>query len=254
MAMTYAELKTNVQDITEMTFTDAQLDMFTKQAEEKMYGYIKGLPLLRKEETFASINPVNPVVLPTDCVYVHSVFVQVSDRGGTYNFPLLNKSIDFLDAAYPLETQAPATSVAGVLDARTADRITYYAVANLSDESSNSFGAALELRFAPKYNMTASAVTVQYHFRPRSITEALGGKEEVWLGQNYDSALLNGVLVEAARFMKAEPDIQAMYKEQYIMAMTQLTDTVNTRMRSDSFRPQSPAAGPMPPSVPSEPE
>ena len=41
MAMTYNDLKGNVQDITEMTFTAAQLDMFTKQAEQKIYGFIK---------------------------------------------------------------------------------------------------------------------------------------------------------------------------------------------------------------------
>jgi len=244
MAMTYTELKTNVQDITEMTFTSAQLDMFTKQAEEKIYGYIKGLPLLRKTTTYTQ-SPQNGLTLPTDCVYVHNVTVSVSDGRGTYKYALLNKAIDFLDEAYPKQAETSPRTLT--------DRVEYYAIANVSDESSNSYGAALELRFAPKYN-TPSPIEVDYHFRPRSITEALGGKEEVWLGKNYDSALLNGVLVEAARFMKAEPDIQAMYKEQYIMAMTQLTDTVNTRMRSSSFRPQSPAAGPMPPSVPSEPE
>ena len=35
--MDYVELKTNIQDICEMTFTDAQLAMFTEQAEQKIY-------------------------------------------------------------------------------------------------------------------------------------------------------------------------------------------------------------------------
>jgi len=56
MAMTYTELQTNVKDITEMTFTDAQLSMFTKQVEQRIYGIIKDLPILRTtfSETFTA--------------------------------------------------------------------------------------------------------------------------------------------------------------------------------------------------------
>jgi len=243
MAMTYAELKTNVQDITEMTFTDAQLGMFTKQAEQKIYDYAKGLPLLRKSKTYSNSSTLNGTILPTDCIYVHNVSIQTSERSGNYRYALLNKAIDFLDEAYPKTTEIASNS----------HRIEYYAVANNNNEGSTLYGSTLELRFAPHYSDSVTII-VDYHFRPRSITEDLDSNSEIWLGQNYDSALLNGVLFEAARFMKAEPDIQALYKEQYIMALTQLTDTVNTRMRSSSFRPQSPAAGPMPPAVPSEPK
>ena len=67
--MTYGDLKTNVQDITEMTFTDAQLGMFTKQAEQKIYDYVKGLPLLRKTKQ-ESVTTINGLTLPEDCMYV----------------------------------------------------------------------------------------------------------------------------------------------------------------------------------------
>ena len=78
MAMTYAELKTNVQDITEMSFTDAQLSMFTKQVEQRVYGIIKDLPILRKTLAGQSVSATAEYVLPADCLYVHSVVQQTS--------------------------------------------------------------------------------------------------------------------------------------------------------------------------------
>ena len=237
--MTYGDLKTNVQDITEMTFTDAQLGMFTKQAEQKIYDYVKGLPLLRKTKQ-ESVTTINGLTLPEDCMYVHSVTAVTSSQSGNSNKALLNKSIDFLDEAYPKQAEG------------TSGKPDYYALTNLGSDD-DLFGSRLKIAFKPSYSGAFSCI-VDYHFRPRSITTAIpDDNDEVWLGENYDAVLLNGVLVEAARFMKAEPDIQQMYQEQYVMALTQLSDTTNTRMKSDSFRPQSPAAGPMPPAVPSEP-
>jgi hypothetical protein len=49
MAMTYTDLKTNVEQITEMDFTNAQLSMFTKQVEQRIYGITKDLPILKKD-------------------------------------------------------------------------------------------------------------------------------------------------------------------------------------------------------------
>ena len=48
--MNYTELKANVNDICEQTFTDDQLAMFTKQAEQKIYTTVS-LPALRKNQT-----------------------------------------------------------------------------------------------------------------------------------------------------------------------------------------------------------
>ena len=64
-----------------------------------------------------------------------------------------------------------------------------------------------------------------------------------WLGNNFDNALLNGALVEAARFMKAEQDIVAMYKEMYITSL-KLAQELQSNLNNDSYRPQSaPMAG-----------
>ena len=37
MSMTYADLKTNIADVTENTFSDFQLNLFITQAEQAIY-------------------------------------------------------------------------------------------------------------------------------------------------------------------------------------------------------------------------
>jgi len=241
--MTYTELQTNVKDITEMTFTDAQLSMFTKQAEQKIYGFIKDLPVLRTtfSETFTASSGK---VLPADCLYVHSVTQQSS--GTIVNRKaLVQKDLDFLLEAYPLSTQTTDTAD---------PEVKYYALdsSTTSDESAS----RMVLTLAPKW-ATSVTIQVDYQYQPRSIvdTDVSDGttEEQPWLGTNYDSALLNGVLIEAARFMKAEPDIVGMYEQQFVLSVQQLADTVNNRLRVDSFRPAESPAQPLTVPAPAQP-
>ncbi len=157
MAMTYAELQTNVKDITEMTFTDAQLSMFTKQVEQRIYGIIKDLPILRStfSETFTASSGK---VLPADCLYVHSVTQQSS--GDTVNRKaLVSKDLDFLLEAYPLATQTTTTSD---------PEVKYYALnsSSTSDESAS----RMVLTLAPKW-ATSVTIQVDYQYQPRSIVD-----------------------------------------------------------------------------------
>jgi hypothetical protein len=107
------------------------------------------------------------------------------------------------------------------------------------------------LTVAPRWNTTVTCL-VEYQYQPRSIVDTDGDEEQPWLGTNYDSALLNGVLIEAARFMKAEPDILQLYDQQYTVAMQQLMDAVN-RLDSDSFRPKAAPAQPLTVPAPAQP-
>ena len=63
--MNYTELKTNIQDICEMTFTDAQLAMFTDQAEQKIYNTVQ-IPALRRNQTGTLTNANKYLALPAD--------------------------------------------------------------------------------------------------------------------------------------------------------------------------------------------
>jgi len=57
-----------------------------------------------------------------------------------------------------------------------------------------------------------------------------------WLGDEFDSALLNGALVEAARFMKAEPDIIQNYDKMFGLSLTLLKQLGDGKLREDAYR------------------
>jgi len=228
--MTYTNLKGNVEQITEMDFTSAQLDMFTRQVEQRIYGIIKDLPILRKDTT---IDFNRAVALPADLLYIHSV-TQKSGDGGTTRKALIQKEYDFLFEAYPSSGETTDT---------VDPELKYYALNSSSD--SRYTASRMVLTVAPRWNTTVTCL-IEYQYQPRSIVDTDGDEEQPWLGTNYDSALLNGVLVEAAKFMKAEPDMIQMYEQQFVLALQQLQNTVDVRLKSDSYRPQKQMPKPIP--------
>ena len=95
--MNYTELKTNVQDICEVTFTDAQLALFTEQAEQKIYNTVQ-IPALRKNVSGVMTSSNEYLSTPSDFLYVYSL--AVVDGSGNFTF-LLNKDVNFIREAYP---------------------------------------------------------------------------------------------------------------------------------------------------------
>jgi hypothetical protein len=59
---------------------------------------------------------------------------------------------------------------------------------------------------------------------------------ETWVGDNFDSALLNGTLYEAITYIKGEPDLQALYKDRYIQAISLLKNLGDGKLRMDAYR------------------
>jgi hypothetical protein len=215
--------------------------MFTRQAEQKIYGFIKDLPILRKDTT---IKFNRAATLPADLLYIHSV-TQKTGTDGVNRKALIQKDYDFLFEAYPLASET-------VPDDVVEPELKYY---GLNSSATSDYSASrMVITVAPRWNTNVTCL-IEYQYQPRSIvdTDVSDGstEEQPWLGANYDSALLNGVLIEAARFMKAEPDILQLYDQQYTLAMQQLMDSVN-RLSSDSYRPTAPPARPL--TVPAPPQ
>jgi hypothetical protein len=200
--MNYTELKTNIEDITENTFTDAQLAMFTEQAEQKIYNTVQ-IPALRKNVTGTLTASNKYLSAPSDYLYTYSL--AVVDSSGDYHF-LLNKDVNFVREAYPVQT---ATGLPK-----------HYA--NFDD---NTFIVGP----TPDSGYTAE---LHYGYYPESIVTA----GTTWLGDDFDSALLNGALVEAARFMKSEPDIIQNYEKFYVQALQLLRGLGDGKLRSDAYR------------------
>jgi len=175
--MNYTELKTNVQDICENTFTDDQLAMFTEQAEQKIYNAVQ-IPALRKNVTGTVTGSNTYLTVPTDFLYVYSLAV-VDD-------------VNFLPEADPAATPTGLPK--------------HYAV---FDETTFLLGPTPDSSYVTE---------LHYGYYPESIVTA----GTSWLGTEFDSALLNGTLVEAIRFMKGEPDLVALYDKMYVTSMSLL--------------------------------
>jgi hypothetical protein len=199
--MNYTSLKTNIQDICETTFTDDELALFTQQAEQKIYNSVQ-IPALRKNQTASLTSGNKYLTLPTDFLWSYSLAV-VNSSDYVY---LLNKDVNFIREAYP----NPATT--GVPK--------HYAY--FTDTS---------LIVGPTPN-AAFDVEFHYGYYPESIVTA----STSWLGDDFDSALLNGALVEAIRFMKGEPDMVTLYQQMYLESLTLLSALGDNKLRKDAYR------------------
>lgn len=200
--MNYTELKDNIQQITENTFTEDQLALFVQQAEQLIYNAVQ-LPALRQNKT-GNLTTLNTYLsLPPDFLYIYSF--AVIDEEGEYHF-LINKDVNFIREAYP---RAVSTGLPK-----------HYAQ---FDDDTLIIGPTPDDDYI---------VELHYGYYPESIVTA----GSTWLGDEFDGALLNGSLVEAARFMKAEPDIVTMYDNMYSNSMTVLKMLGDGKLRQDTYR------------------
>jgi hypothetical protein len=200
--MDYTELTTNIEDICENTFTADQLAMFAQQAEQKIYNTVQ-FPALRKNSTGSATLDNRYLSVPSDFLYTHSL--AVIDGSGNYIY-LLVKDANFIREAYPNPTATGTPKHYGQFD-----------------EDSMILGPTPDANYD---------VELHYGYYPESIVTA----GTTWLGDNFDSALLNGALVEALRFMKGEEDLVAMYDKFYMHAITLLKTLGDGKLRQDSYR------------------
>jgi hypothetical protein len=73
---------------------------------------------------------------------------------------------------------------------------------------------------------------LHYYYYPESIVTAVN----TWLGDNFDTALLCGTLMEAITYMKGEADIIALYKLRYDESMALLKQLGDAKEKGDSYR------------------
>jgi len=75
---------------------------------------------------------------------------------------------------------------------------------------------------------------LHYYYYPQSITTSADGTS--WLGDNFDSVLLYGSLVEAYTFMKGEADMVTLYTQRYADALTLAKRLGDGMERRDAYR------------------
>jgi len=209
MAMTYNQLVTAVQDYCENTFPADVMATMTMQAEQRIYNTVQ-LASLRKNVTGVLASGNKYLSAPDDFLSAYSI--AVVDGSGNYQY-LLNKDVNFIREAYPNPT---ATGLPK-----------HYAIFGPSSTD------AKELSFILGPTPDASyAVELHFYYNPESIVTA----GQTWLGDNFDSALLNGTLVEAIRYMKGPEDMVKMYQDMYVQSITLLKNLGDGKQRMDAYR------------------
>jgi hypothetical protein len=98
--MNYTELVTAVSSYTENTFPTADMNVFIKQAEQRIYNTVQ-FPSLRKNVTGATTAGNKYISCPND--FLSSYSLAVVDGSGNYE-SLLNKDVNFIRQAYPKPT------------------------------------------------------------------------------------------------------------------------------------------------------
>lgn len=207
--MNYSQLVTAVQDYVENEFQTTDIDNFIKQAEQRIYNSVQ-FPALRKNVTGTLTSGNKYLACPNDFLATYSL--AVVSAGGSYTY-LLPKDVSFLREAYP--------------DPASTGTPKYYAI--FGPQSA----APTELTFivGPTPNASLSA-ELHYYFYPESIVTA----NTTWLGDNFDSVLLYGSLVEAYTFMKGEQDMMGLYETKYKEAMALAKRLGDGMERGDAYR------------------
>ena len=209
----YTDLVANIQNYCENSFDYANdpsiINTFIKQAETRIYNTIQ-FPSLRKNVTGVTSGGNKYLACPTDFLAVYSM--AAVDDDGAYEY-LLNKDVNFIRQAYPVPT---ATGIPK-----------YYALFGPTT------GLPQELTFilgpTPDKSYT---VELHYFFYPETIVTA----GTTWLGDNFDPVLLYGSLVEAATYMKQEPDLMQAYDAKYKEALALAKRLGDGLERQDSYR------------------
>tara|TARA_R100000951_G_C2648026_1_gene183293 strand:+ start:1244 stop:1912 length:669 start_codon:yes stop_codon:yes gene_type:complete len=213
--MTYNELIENIQDITEQTFTTAQLNLFITQTENKVFAVADSGDVV-KESSIALSSGSDTVILPTDLLYILDVSLTDPSSKTT---KLLQKDASFLREAFPY------TGGDSEVDSNIPQ---YYAL--------GPSGTTIEVQ--PINASLGLQVLVRYVGEPTSLTSGTidPASGETLLAGKFPNVLLNGCLVEAARFMKAEQDIIANYDNMFQQSLTEYKVRVEGKQRRDEYR------------------
>ena len=209
--MNYTQLSANIQAYTENTEANfvAEIPVFVQQAEQRIYNSMQ-FPSIRKNVTGSTSASNKYLGCPGDFLAVYSM--AVVDGTGSYEY-LLNKDVNFIRQAYPVPTETGLPR--------------YYALFGPQTNDVNELSFIL----GPTPDATYT-VELHYYYYPPSIVTA----GTTWLGDNFDSVLLYGSLVEAYTYMKGENDMMALYNGKYQEALALAKRLADGMERQDAYR------------------
>jgi hypothetical protein len=187
---------------TTLTGTE-QINTFIQQAEQRIYNSVQ-LPVERVNVIGSTT--ANNKYLNFPAGWLADFSLAVIDPVTQAQTYLLQKDVEYIREAFPVPTATGTPS--------------HYAIFN---------NVTFILGPTPdaSYNME-----MHYYAYPQSIVTA----GTSWIGDNFDSVLLYGSLLEAYTFMKGEPDVIQNYTARYTDAMMQLKQLGEGKDRQDTYR------------------
>ena len=227
--MNYTQLVAAIESYTENQFpvtyladgstvssTD-QINRLIEQAEQRIYNSVQ-FPSLRKNVTgFTNMNN-KYLSAPNDFLAVYSI--AVVNTTGEYEY-MLNKDVSFIRQAYPNPTSTAFPKYYALFGPTT----TSAADPLITNELSLILGPTPDAEYT---------VELHYYYYPESITTVSTG--QTWLGDNFDTVLLYGALVEAYQYMKGETDLLLMYDTKYKEALALAKRLGDGMERQDAYR------------------
>jgi hypothetical protein len=209
--MNYTQLKAAIIAYTENQDAafEAEVPVFVQQAEQRIYNSVQ-FPSLRENVTGNTTANNKYLACPNDFLATYSL--AVIDALGNYEY-LLNKDVNFIRQAYPNPTSVGLPK--------------YYALFGTQTNDPN------ELSFILGPTPDASyGVELHYFYYPTSIVDA----GTSWLGDNFDSVLLYGSLIEAYTYMKGEQDMLTLYNQKFMEALALAKRLGDGLERQDAYR------------------
>jgi hypothetical protein len=191
-----------------------QINTFITQAEQRIFNTVQ-FPSIRKNVT--GTVTVNNKYLSSPVDFLATYSLAVINTDGSYAY-LLNKDVNFIRESFPTPTDTGTPA--------------YYALFGPTVTNST-ISNELSFLLGPTPDATYS-VELHYYYYPESITTASSG--QTWLGDNFDSVLLYGSLVEGYTFMKGEADLIAAYNTKYMEALVMAKRLGDGMERQDAYR------------------
>ena len=225
--MNYTQLVAAIESYTENQFpvtyladgstvsSTEQINRLIEQAEQRIYNSVQ-FPSLRRNVTGLTTANNKYLSAPADFLAVYSLAIIAAN--GSYEY-LLNKDVNFIRQAYPQPTDTAIPK--------------YYALFGPTTTNSGSpvITNELSIILGPTPDIAYSA-ELHYYYYPESIVTA----QTTWLGDNFDSVLLYGSLVEAYTYMKGEADLITLYNTKYNEALALAKRLGDGMERTDAYR------------------
>lgn len=270
--MNYAELVVAVSDYCENSFPTTDMDIFIRQAEQRIYNTVQ-VANLRKNVTGVLTTGNKYLECPSDFLSTYSLAVYpyntttATGTAGARTIVVTSTTgiaVGQQVTGTGIGVNAQVRSIAGTTVTLTVVNIgtvsgsvvfqgdylyllnkdvnfirEAYPLSALASEPRHYaiFGPRSdnvnELSFIVGPTPSAAYYAeLHYYYYPESIVTA----GTTWLGDNFDSVLLYGTICEALMYMKGEADMVGLAQSRYVQAVALLKNLGDGKQRMDAYR------------------